>query len=159
MTITFYKFTGLRNSFPKSLGNGTTVTGTLKNECDLLNPIIVFNGIELKEYNYCYINEFNKYYFIENFSIITNELLEISLHIDVLQTYSQQLLNCYCVVSRSSSDYNEMLVDTVLPIINDGVEKIVADVNVPFNLPSNVGALQYIVCTSGMGETNEGENI
>ena len=71
MDIIFYKSTNEVNSFPKSLTDGVTISGTLRSECDILNPVIEFTGIGVDiPYNYCYIPTFKRYYFILNFPII-----------------------------------------------------------------------------------------
>lgn len=105
MDIIFYKSTNEVSSFPKSLTDGVTISGTLRSECDILNPVIEFTGIGVDiPYNYCYIPTFKRYYFITEARSIRNDILEISMHVDVLQSWANEILNTKALVLRNE-DY------------------------------------------------------
>ena len=41
--------------------------------------------------------------------------------VDVLMSYKTELLNTECLISRSETDYNDNIVDTLAPITEDTV--------------------------------------
>lgn len=112
MTIILYSNSEEVNSFPKTLSNGSELMGNLRDECDIINPVISIVGMQPNDtFNYCYIPEFSRYYFITDKKIITTNVVEISLHEDVLQTWSEYILQQEGVVLRNEFEYDSMLID------------------------------------------------
>lgn len=102
MVIKFYKTTSEKNDLNKMLENENIITGTLKDNCDILNPTITFKyDNNLLLYNYAYIEAFNRYYFIDSFNII-GKTVEITFHVDVLYTYKNDIKNSYATITRSN---------------------------------------------------------
>lgn len=63
----------------------------LKSDNSILQPILV-----LKNYiggNYCYIDEFKRYYYINDVRILKGGLYELHLNVDVLMTYKDTIIN------------------------------------------------------------------
>lgn len=67
------------------------------NETSILNPTIIvdrWNTIEsFSDYNYCFIPQFKRYYFITNIVVDTRGFVRIELKVDVLMTYSASILD------------------------------------------------------------------
>lgn len=117
MIVTLYSSNEEVKSFPKSLSNGVDLAGNLRDECDIINPVISIVGMKPNDtFNYCYIPEFSRYYFITDKKVITTSVVEISLHEDVLQTWSQYILQQEGVVLRNEFEYDSMLVDDMVYI-------------------------------------------
>ena len=116
MKVILYSSSEEAKSFPKSLSNGSELVGNLRDECDIINPVISIVGMKPNDtFNYCYIPEFSRYYFITDKKVITTSVVEISLHEDVLQTWSKYILQQEGVVLRNEFEYDNMLIDeTVL---------------------------------------------
>jgi hypothetical protein len=116
MTIKFYKNLSDKNHVDKNITQvGSDVTGTLRDDCSILNPVIQienFTGFNLTECNYAYIVEFGRYYYINNITL-TNQLYEISMHVDVLMSYKDEIRNNNAVISRQENRYNLYLQDGV----------------------------------------------
>ena len=113
MTIELYKISDISNKINKSIGSpAATLTGTLKDDCELLNPVIRIERNGAPDYNYAYIPEFSRYYFMDPPKAVHNNIWEIKLHVDVLYTYRQGILTAPCVVAKSSSNYNLYLNDS-----------------------------------------------
>lgn len=114
MQIDFYRNTAPKNRLYRTLSGHLVVTGSLKDACDVLNPSIMvsYNAYHIN-INYCYIPEFGRYYFIENY-IIDGDTVILKLHVDVLYTYRAQILNANVIASRSSSHYNVNLNDSMI---------------------------------------------
>lgn len=115
MTVILYSSNEEVKSFPKTLSNGAELVGNLRDECDIINPVISIVGMKPNDtFNYCYIPEFSRYYFITDKKVITTNVVEISLHEDVLQTWSQYILQQEGVVLRNEFEYDSMLVDNIV---------------------------------------------
>ena len=116
MIIRFYKNLSDRNHVDKNITQiGSNVTGTLRDDCSIINPVIrleEFTGFDVTECNYAYIVEFGRYYYINNITL-TNKLYEISMHVDVLMTYRNEIRSNSAVVSRQENAYNLYLQDGV----------------------------------------------
>lgn len=93
MDIIFYKYIGYTNQLNKTLENGLTITGNFNINFDTRNTILRLQGYNTFDYNYCYIPNVNRYFFITNVDIRRNGIVFLTLHIDVIQTYKQELLN------------------------------------------------------------------
>jgi hypothetical protein len=94
-----------------------TLTGTLRDETDIVNPeiLIEFDGT-LTDCNYMYIEVLSRYYFITKITSVRNKLWRVSAHCDVLKTYSEAILGTECVVARSESRYNLYLNDSMFKV-------------------------------------------
>lgn len=106
MQIILYKNTAPLNKLSRVLGSPLTIGGHLKEPCDVLNPIIEVNyNASLLTYNYVFIADFGRYYFINDSSIDGNKLI-LKMHVDVLYTYRNIIQASQCIANRSSSHYN-----------------------------------------------------
>lgn len=114
MVINWYMNTAPKNRIFRKLSGELVSTGTLKESCDVLNPVITmaYNAYHVN-INYAYIPDFGRYYFVENY-VIDGDLVHIKLHVDVLYTYRNIILNSPCIAARSSSNYNVNLVDNMI---------------------------------------------
>lgn len=117
MEIIFYKSKQEQNLFPKTLTEGYSVSGTLRSECDILNPIITFEGNNfLLDYNYAYMPDFKRYYFITDITSVRNGIVEIAFHVDVLNSWSNEILQHDAFIER-----NEDIKKADLKIIDDNI--------------------------------------
>lgn len=100
------------NKISKPFTSGLALDGTLRDETSIVDPdiLIEYDGA-LTDYNYAYIPTFRRYYFIKNIESVRNKLWRVSMHCDVLKTFSEGILGSPVIVSRSSSNFNMMLND------------------------------------------------
>ena len=97
----------------KNLTNSHTISDVvLKRDTSILRPILLINSVQdIYTYNYMYISEFGRYYFIDDIRSVNNNMWEISAHVDVLETYKSQILANTAVIRRQSLKYNTYLND------------------------------------------------
>lgn len=97
----------------KSLDTGLDITGcVLKESTSILRPVIrILTTSDITDYNYMYISEFGRYYFIDDIISIHNNKWDVSGHVDVLETYSTQIKAQDVVVKRQEKQYNLYLPD------------------------------------------------
>lgn len=100
----------------KSITNIVTVTGNLREETSLTDPTITFelSMSDCRNINYVTIPEFGRSYFVTEPISVRNGLIELKLHVDVLESFKSEILNNGAIVSRSSNQYNKYLVDDKL---------------------------------------------
>lgn len=108
------------NKISKSPATVMTLTGTLREETDIVDPQIniEYSGT-LTNTNYMYIAEFHRYYFITKIESVRTGLWRIYGHCDVLKTYSQAILGTTCVVARSENLYNLYLNDSAFKVYSN----------------------------------------
>lgn len=87
--------------------------------------------------NYLYCSELNRYYYITEMTIDTAQRIHVECSVDVLQTYSADILNCMATVTRSESvGKPTMYTDSKLPVYpsKKNVTSIIMEqVSVPLN--------------------------
>lgn len=88
--------------------------------------------------NYAYIPEFQRYYFIDDISLMTGGNCVISLSIDVLYTYATQIMQLKVTAARSSNKYNRYLNDNQQVTTNNPINQIKKLPNMPF-IPAALG--------------------
>lgn len=102
MQITLYNNNSERQAIAKSLTNGYPLTGSLRNESSVINPIILVEMSNPSSYNYAYIPDFGRYYFITDMISVRTNLWRISMSVDVLMSFKNQILNLDVIVSDLS---------------------------------------------------------
>ena len=139
MNIFFYTSSAEPNSFPKVLGSAIRYQGELRDECDILNPVLTIEGLNPDTtFNYCYIPDFKRYYFITESSVVRTGLMEFMLHVDVLKSWSTNILDQEAYIARNEYDYDMMLIDEI-PIVKPDnkfshVESTSDQLNNPFSM-------------------------
>ena len=111
MNVTLYKNTSEKAKVGKTLTSASTHTGTLREGCEVVNPSIILEGDNLSDFNYMYIPEFHRYYFITGITSIKKGLWQIDGHCDVLESYKEQIKTQKAVVERQEQNYNLYLND------------------------------------------------
>ena len=124
MTVTFYKNSSDNNVLNKSITAAFTnpITGTLREKTSMLNPSILFeiSPSLLKDVNYMYITEFERYYFIEDIIADSNGLTRVVGRVDVLMSYADSIKDSTAIVKRNALNYNLLINDGSLVAYADG---------------------------------------
>lgn len=104
MIVALYNYQGDKRVINKTLPDGFAMTGTLTNDCDVVNPVIEvekFNPAYYR-YNYMYIPDFRRFYYIASWENIANTLWLLHAHTDVLMTYRDEILKTQAVMVRGN---------------------------------------------------------
>ena len=99
MNIVLYVNNSEQNKINKSLSNPATFSGVLKEETSIINPVILMEVDNPYNYNYAFIPEFNRYYFISNITSVNNKMWRISLKVDVLESFKNEILASSAIIS------------------------------------------------------------
>lgn len=109
MDIIFYNNTSDPNTINKTLTEVTTLSGELKTRCDIISPNITISNNGMINANYCYIPEFGRYYFIVRQTILNNNVIEIDLNVDVLESFKLEILSLPCILENSTTNNDNYL--------------------------------------------------
>lgn len=102
MTVTLYQLSLNPIVVNKTLNTGTDKSCTIKDNLDVLNPVIELDfDASILSKNYMYIQDLGRYYFIENIDIV-NHTIVITGHVDVLKTYATAIKSGSCTATRSN---------------------------------------------------------
>lgn len=91
------------NVLNKSVFNNTTLTGSLKQDSNIIDPSILIEIENPTSFNYCYIADFGRYYFIRDMRSIRSNLWEILLHVDVLMSHKDEIMQCDVMLDNSET--------------------------------------------------------
>lgn len=113
MTIVLYNSASEINAVNKTISELVSLEGSLRNESTIIDPIILVSDIDayITNTNYAYIPEFGRYYFINEITSIRSGLWSLSMHVDVLFTYKDQILANYAIIERNEHEYDLKLND------------------------------------------------
>ena len=142
MTIKLYNNYSDNNVLDKSITQvGSDITGTLREDCSVINPVIAIEGLTDLTVNYAYITEFGRYYFINNI-VCKGKLYELQMHVDVLKTYASGIRGNNAVIARQQNEYNLYL--------QDGVFKTEAIPHYEIRkFPSGFSGYEFVLCVAG----------
>ena len=112
-SILLQRNTSELNKLDKTLTTITTLTGTLKTETSIIDPVIIVESAlsDLKTCNYCTISEFGRSYFVNNIKSIRSNLIELTCHVDVVSTYKSQIRSQFAIVRKQENNWNLYLND------------------------------------------------
>lgn len=124
MTVKFYTTNSEHNRVNKILLNEYTIDNVFLLEGqDILNPSIRVDSNNVFYYNYVYIVEFGRYYYIENVTQDYDGLATVKLSIDVLMSYKNDVLNTVGLINRA--DKNQYLMDNAIVTNTKSTKQII----------------------------------
>ena len=136
--VNFYQFAKKENSTAQPQSGARVFPCIIRNESGVINPTI---EIDLpitenpSQYNYAYIPNFNRYYFIDEWKF-AGRLWIANLSVDVLATYKTEIGNHDLYILRASAEYDGRVVDKLYPTkVNSIYEK--TELNTPWSMPNN----------------------
>lgn len=144
MDITFYINNSEKNKISKNLTNNTHISGTLRNETGVMNPVILIHSVNPTKFNYVYIPEFNRYYFITDMVSIRTDIWQVKLHVDVLMSFKDSLKNVKVILNDSEVEGADNYLTGEQWVTN--VKDTTNIVNFPNGLRDNG---EYILITAG----------
>ncbi len=144
MDITFYINNSEKNKISKNLTNNTHISGTLRNETGVMNPVILIHSVNPTKFNYVYIPEFNRYYFITDMVSIRTDIWQVKLHVDVLMSFKDSLKNVKVILNDSEVEGADNYLTGEQWVTN--VKDTTSIVNFPNGLLDNG---EYILITAG----------
>ena len=102
MNILLYKTTNANNDLNKTISDKVELVGALRDASSIIAPSILIQSNPIG-YNYAYIPEFGRYYYIKNITAFRKGAYIVDLKCDVLMSFREEILNMSGVVSRLTS--------------------------------------------------------
>lgn len=143
-------FTKKRDSTKRPSGIPHVVDVSLKRETSMTNPTLIMT-IDNEVYNYVWIPDWGRYYFIDDIVYGNSNLCELRCTLDILATYKDNISNYVGFVERTShpSWYNTDINDNAI-----SVEDVVEYMDSESTYCNISNGLLYIVRIIGRGTTN-----
>lgn len=145
MEVKLYYNSSDNRCINKNIIDGEAILGTLRTSTSIISPVITFGSNSPLRYNYAYISEFKRYYYIKNVTSVRNNLWEVQFEIDPLMSFKADICVLKVVVDKQSDESNgdEYIDDSSL--VTDNLM-----FNTVYNFPNgfnNNG--EYILITAG----------
>lgn len=126
MNVTFMQFNKRVNSTKtpttEDLAGGVKLKNVvLKESTNIDNPTLIIDGTSqnLYAYNYIYIHEWGRYYFIDTCDLRHANIFTVKCSLDDLATYKTQILGTTAYIKYSSSSYSEKIIDNRISRFTD----------------------------------------
>lgn len=115
--VNFYTFAKKSNSTARPTGTGEVISCILKTDSSIRNPVIILErGLaSTPTWNYAYIPEYGRYYFINNWSWTDHRLWAADMTCDILATFKPQIGDASLYILRSSAASDGNIVDDYYP--------------------------------------------
>ena len=119
MQITLFRCKAEKNRANKSdfLTTPFTLNGFLKNKTSCVDPVIIIEKTSnpiTYDYNYMFIGEFKRYYYITDIINVNKNMWEIHAHADVLFSFISDIKMSYAILEKVEIESNANL------YMNDG---------------------------------------
>ena len=135
MDIILYSNNSDTKVLNKSLTALATVSGVkLKEYTSIINPVLLLTkSANVIAANYVYISEFGRYYYITNLEYQTNDIVALTLAVDVLYSFRTAILASEITAIRSSNHYNRYLPDDRQATLSTSIVQTKLFTTTPFN--------------------------
>lgn len=143
MNITLYVNSSEKNKIGKTITAVDTLEGSIKGESSIINPVILIEYNAPTAFNYVYIDTFGRYYFVNDVVVVRNNLLRVSLTVDVLESFAVAILAQNVIVDKNTTDF-----DLYLP--DENLQTLVKTKTDIINFPSGLlESGEFILITAG----------
>ena len=111
MNAVLYKYKGLKNILNKEIKDGVKAVCCLKQSESVINPSLIFalENSRILDYNYLYLQELKRYYFVESIDIMKNNVFCFNLKEDVLMSFKDSILNAECIITKSENPNSDFV--------------------------------------------------
>lgn len=168
MIIYLYSFAKRENSTAQPVQSaGTPFTCYLKEPTSAVSPVVQIDYGDQEApavhlYNYAFIPDFNRYYFIADQRSVRGLIWEYSLTCDILATYKTAITGSTLYLLRCSSQWDGDIVDTYYPVQTSYTDGAVLGGS-PWVLPAgsgevaiNTGSFILGIVSAGTGSNLNG---
>lgn len=133
-----------RERLSKDITDISTVSGVLKEETSIIDPVIKIE-CDLSDFvncNYMTIPAFGRSYFVNNIRSIRNGLVEFACHVDVLSSFARQIRRNTAIIKKQENEWNLYL--------NDGTFKVYQNPKVLTKaFPSGFTTQEFVLAVAG----------
>lgn len=113
--VNLYEFSKRTNSTLRPSGSGLSISCEAHEPVDIMAPTMLFAGTLMQFYNYMYVAEWERYYWIDDWTY-EKGFWRASCSIDPLASWRNSIGAMTEYVLRSADEYNGSIVDTTYPL-------------------------------------------
>ena len=133
-----------KNKVDKVVSTLSTVSGTLRQETSIIDPVFIVAG-DLDVFigvNYLTVSSFGRSYFVNNIRSVRSGLVELTCHVDVLSSFAAQIRTNSAIIRRQENNWNLYL--------NDGTFKVYQNpIVLTKAFPSGFTTQEYVLAVAG----------
>lgn len=129
----------------KTVASVATLTGTYRDQVDIMSPVIRIERDNPADFDYVYIPAFGRYYFVDDITIVRNGMLEIKLSVDVLESFKTGILANSAIIDKQAGKYNLYLNDDSIKMRQD---PLVTCLEFPSGVFDN-DSYEFVLCVAG----------
>ena len=107
MTVTFYSVSDDPRVLNKTLGDAVATLSAVEiwGECSIMDPVLkLVYDADLLDANYCYISDWKRYYYIENYDLSNGREMYVRMHEDVLMSNATAIGELECTIVRTAQN-------------------------------------------------------
>ena len=108
MIVKIYTNNSEKIAISKNLTELMTVSGVLRDTTSLQTPSIILNRniSDLINCNYVFIEDFNRYYYVNNITSVKQNLTQLDLSCDVLMSFKDDILKQTAIIKKQQDNWN-----------------------------------------------------
>ena len=88
-----------------------TLDGTLRNSVQITHPTIRIEYSGVPTFNYVYIPQFERYYYVDDIVSVSKDIWDIILSVDVLMSFKDVIRSQYAFIERNQYTFNPDIED------------------------------------------------
>lgn len=111
LSATFWTFSKRKNSTKRPATSGTVFNYCLKDVTSVLSPTLEIHDASVLVYNYCYLQQFGRYYWVGDKRSIAYNTYEVDLEVDVPGSWGADTYGQSVMAQMSASFYDDELDD------------------------------------------------
>lgn len=123
MQLKLYKSLDEKNRIRKTLTGELVLNGALRDNSSVIKPTILIQTDPL-DYNYAYIPEFGRYYYITNITAFRKNAWLIDLKCDVLMSYADDIYKLRALIDREETQSQQYVSGDFVLDARHNTEKI-----------------------------------
>lgn len=119
MELKLYHTLDNENVINKTLTLIHTMKIKLKDTVSITNPILILSevpGVNYFRCNYCYLSEFNRYYFIRDIELMSTKNYKLQLEVDVLESFKEDILNSDAQIKRTIRTGDFVYINNIIDV-------------------------------------------
>lgn len=120
----------------------TDYTGYFRDAENISKPTVQIERDNPIGFNYMYIPDLNRYYFVSGVSTVVTNLIAVTGVVDVAMSFKNDFLNWDVVVRRNENRYNMLLDDGIFKAYQNSKHKVIA-------FPREMTEYSYILALGG----------
>lgn len=121
-----------------------TIGGKFRNSVNIKNTVIDMVNFNITStYNYIYIASLNRFYFVDNVDLLTNNVTRLTISEDVLMSFYDLIIKQEAYVTRNEFTYNAYLNDNRRIILENNIIEYVEQSETPLFLPLASGQVNF----------------